>query len=195
WLRHTCVLLELEAALARAFGDRANASVVEEAVAVEHDLLDAVLDTPLGDQNADLLGGVDRGGLAVLAQRRGECRDGEQGVSLLVGDHLRVDVAAAAEDRQARPRVAAAQAAADTFLAADACDVTAFHQRDAPAAALPALRRMCSPAYRTPLPLYGSVGRSPRMAAATSPSSCRSLPSSVTVTCFSTFAVMPGGSW
>src|SRR5262249_18041960 len=69
-LRHACVLLKLEAALARAFGDRANASVVEEAVAVEHDCLDPVLETPLGDQNADLLGGTDRGRLALLAYRR-----------------------------------------------------------------------------------------------------------------------------
>jgi len=69
------------------------------------------------------------------------------------------------------------------------------HQRVAPAAALPALRRIFSSAYLTPLPLYGSGGRSSRMAAATWPSSSLSALASVTTTCLSTLAVTSGGSW
>src|SRR5580692_9022179 len=43
--------------------------------------------------------------------------------------------------------------------------------------AFPTLRRICSPWYRTPLPLYGSGLRSLRMLAATSPTCCLSIPS------------------
>ena len=42
--------------------------------------------------------------------------------------------------------------------------------------ALPTFRRTCSPAYLTPLPLYGSGGRVRRMRAAISPTSCLSIP-------------------
>ena len=52
---------ELQAALARGIGERLDAPVVEIAAAVEHDVLDALLDRALGDQLADRLGGVDIG--------------------------------------------------------------------------------------------------------------------------------------
>src|ERR1019366_9573894 len=43
--------------------------------------------------------------------------------------------------------------------------------------AFPALRRICSPWYRTPLPLYGSGLRRLRLLAATSATCCFSMPS------------------
>jgi hypothetical protein len=66
-------------------------------------------ETPLGDERPHLLGGID-GGLALLAQLRREGGDGQQGVPLLVGDHLSVDVPPAAKHRQARAEIGAAYA-------------------------------------------------------------------------------------
>src|SRR3546814_7037371 len=60
--------------------------------------------------------------------------------------------------------------------------------------AFPTLRRMCSPAYRTPLPLYGSGLRSLRMLAATSPTSCLSIPATPSFVGPSTAKVMPSGA-
>src|SRR5262249_10566356 len=98
-------------------------------------------------------------------------------------------------DRQAWALVGAAQATADTVAAAaagfESCD---RHQR-APAAALPAFRRMVSVEYLTPLPLYGSGGRRRRIRAAVWPGGPRAPHASVTTTCRSTLAVTPGGSW
>src|SRR5580692_2701229 len=52
-----------------------------------------------------------------------------------------------------------------------------------------------SPAYRTPLFLYGSGGRSDRISAATCPTCCRSIPVSEIFVCFgSTAASTPVGS-
>src|SRR6266705_755859 len=59
--------------------------------------------------------------------------------------------------------------------------------------AFPALRRICSPAYRTPLPLYGSGLRSLRMFAATSPTCCLSMPSTTNLVGVSTRNEIPSG--
>src|SRR6187401_1977156 len=64
---------------------------------------------------------------------------------------------------------------------------------DFPPAALPALRRMYSPAYLMPLPLYGSGGLKPRMFAATCPTSPLSNPFTVSFVGVSTAIVMPAG--
>ena len=58
----------------------------------------------------------------------------------------------------------------------------------------PALRRMTSPWYRTPLPLYGSGLRSLRMFAETSPTSCLSMPATLKRVGASTVKVMPSGA-
>src|SRR5215204_3821150 len=50
---------EIEAALAGGVGQRLHAPVVEIAAAVEHDVLQSLLQRALGDQLADRLGGVD----------------------------------------------------------------------------------------------------------------------------------------
>ena len=89
-----------------------------------------------------------------------------------VVDQLRVDVSAAAEHRQTRT----ARRARDPLANAIAANATplvlvVLTAHDAAPAALPALRRMYSPSYLTPLPLYGSGGRNARMSAATWPTS------------------------
>ena len=58
----------------------------------------------------------------------------------------------------------------------------------------PTLRRICSPSYRTPLPLYGSGLRSRRMLAAIWPTFCLSMPCDArTGWALSTANVMPSG--
>src|SRR4029453_19015027 len=59
--------------------------------------------------------------------------------------------------------------------------------------AFPTLRRTFSPAYRTPLPLYGSGLRILRMFAAVSPTSCLSMPETENRGGASTANVMPAG--
>src|SRR5512146_2798072 len=61
--------------------------------------------------------------------------------------------------------------------------------------ALPALRRTISPAYRTPLPLYGSGLRVARTWAATRPTSSLSIPTTARRTGVSTSKLMPSGGW
>src|SRR5262249_39798063 len=118
----------------------------------------------------------------------------KEGLLRFVRDHLDVHVPVAAEDRQPRPFVRAPQPPAHAIPAAFPRLASRHRHQRAPAAALPAFRRMVSPPYFTPLPLYGSGGRRRRIAAAVWPSSSRSPPSSVTTTCRSTLAVMPAGS-
>src|ERR1039457_3877795 len=60
--------------------------------------------------------------------------------------------------------------------------------------AFPTLRRICSPWYRTPLPLYGSGLRSLRMLAATSPTCCLSIPSTTNLVGVSTRNEIPSGA-
>src|SRR3989475_11251801 len=175
---------ELESALARPLGDGAHAAVVEEAVAVEHDLVDPLLEAAPRGEQPHLLGGAHvRGLLELRAQLGRERRDREQRLARAVGDHLHVDVPAAAEDGEPGPRLGAAHPLAHPRPAASTRDGGRIgaHQRvpAAPAAALPALRRMRSSAYLTPFALYGSPPRSP---------------SSVIITWRSTLAESPGGS-
>src|SRR3546814_5034955 len=52
---------------------------------------------------------------------------------------------------------------------------------------------MFSPAYFTPLPLYGSGGRKPRILAATSPTRCLSAPVTTTSVWVGVLIVIPSG--
>src|SRR5216683_1502672 len=63
----------------------------------------------------------------------------------------------------------------------------------APLPALPALRRIFSPRYMTPLPLYGSGGRSERMSAATWPTSSLAIPVTENLVWSCTSMVTPAG--
>src|SRR6185295_8369133 len=60
--------------------------------------------------------------------------------------------------------------------------------------ALPALRRMTSPAYLMPLPLYGSGGRRPRSSAATCPTFSLSAPSITIVVGCGALSFTPAGA-
>src|SRR3989442_1744509 len=190
---------EPESALARSLGNGAHAPVVEEAVAVEHDPVDPLLEaTPRGEE-PHLLGGAHVPRLLELRAQLGrERRDREQRLARAVRDHLHVGVLVAAEDGEPGPLLGATHPLAHPRPAASTRDGgrTGPHQRvpAAVAAALPALRRMRSSAYLTPFALYGSGGRSSRSAAAAWPSSSRSAPSSVIITWRSTLAESPGGS-
>src|SRR5256886_2364210 len=148
---------ELESALARPLGDGTHAAVVEEAVAVEHDLVDPLLETTPRGEEPHLLGGAHvRGLLELRAQLGRERRDREQRLARAVGDHLHVGVPVAAEDREPGPRLGAAHPLAHPRPAASARDRGRIgsHQRvPAAPAALPALRRMRSSAYLTPFAL------------------------------------------
>src|SRR5512147_1230701 len=63
----------------------------------------------------------------------------------------------------------------------------------AAAAALPALRRIYSPSYFTPFPLYGSGGRNDRIFAATCPTSCLSMPLMTMFVGIGVSSLMPEG--
>src|SRR5262245_35137144 len=151
----TVILLELQAAGARAVGERLHAPVIEIAAAIEADLLDTALLRALGEQLAH--GRADRG-LALALGARAEilaarCR-GQRDPAHVVDD-LRVDVTRAPEHRQARPLGRADHPLADA-VAPDAAPfgmiVRAAHDDVVPAG-FPALRRMYSASYLIPLPL------------------------------------------
>src|SRR5690606_7733123 len=57
------------------------------------------------------------------------------------------------------------------------------------------LRMMVSSEYFTPLPLYGSGGRKPRIFAATCPTICLSAPCTTTSVWVGVATVMPSGTW
>src|SRR5437867_7248169 len=96
--------LELQAALAGAFGDRAHAAVVEEAVAIEDDPVDPLLEAPPRRKEPHLLGGAHVSPFLQLSpQLRRQARDREHRLPRAVDDHLRVDVLVAAEHGEAGP--------------------------------------------------------------------------------------------
>src|SRR4029079_5664254 len=74
-------------------------------------------------------------------------------------------------------RLAHAQVTANALLGAVLRNSDAAHDYLPPA--LPALRRICSPTYFTPFPLYGSGGRRLRISAATWPTTSLFAPSTV----------------
>src|SRR5262245_27580765 len=193
----TSDLLEVQTAGARAVGKRLDAPVVQVAAAVEAHLLDALLLRAFRHQLAHR--GRDRGlALALDARRqvlaarsRGECHAAQ------IVDDLGVDVLGAAEHRQTRTLGRTDHAAANAITpdAPALVVIVGSTHDDAVPAALPALRRMYSPSYLTPLPLYGSGGRNPRISAADWPTCHLSGPAPVTRDGFSTLIVMPvGGS-
>ena len=77
---------------------------------------------------------------------------------------------------------------ADLFLSVLAVIIIAPYFLDV----LPALRRIVSSEYLTPLPLYGSGGRNERISAAICPICCLSAPLML-ITFFSTAIVTPAG--
>src|SRR3954471_11865275 len=192
---------QAEAALAGAVGDRRDPAVVAVAAAVEDNRVDAGRAGPLGDALADLAG---LGGLvAVEGAQVGLHRRGVgQRVTLSVVDDLGHDVPRGAGDDEAWTLRRAGDVLAHPQVAAPTCGVRALARATAAALdadrhfflpAFPTLRRICSPAYRTPLPLYGSGLRSLRRLAATSPTCCLSMPLTLNRVGASTANVTPDG--
>src|SRR5262249_23349454 len=164
--------LELEAGLAGRLGQRLHAAVVEETVAVEDDLLDLPRARDLRDRPPHAPRRLDVAARrATLAHARRRLREAGGRAPGLAVDELRVDVLAAAVARDPRP-VAARDPPHPPGLSRPVpplllvSDLAPHDRPQAPAPALPTLRRTCSPRYRMPLPLYGSGGRIARRSAA-----------------------------
>src|SRR6266550_4310306 len=97
-----------------------------------------------------------------------------------VVDELRVDVVEAAENRQTGPLRGARDVHAHAPVTLRPVHLAVLRLDHAvalaPLPALPGLRRIFSPRYITPLPLYGSGGRNPRISAAAWPTSSIEIP-------------------
>src|SRR4051812_20562547 len=109
--------LELQARFARGISERHHAPMVDVAIAVEDDLVDALRLELLGDGGPDLLGALallETGELRnnrLVQRRRGRDR-----LVRVVVDDLRVDMLGRAEDAQARPLGRARHLLADAVL-------------------------------------------------------------------------------
>src|SRR5262249_30617469 len=103
---HECAS-ELQPCFTGRIGNGANPAVIEETAAVEHDAFNALLDRSLGNRAADRVCALDVAALHVLGERslqlRIHARRRDERLAPHVVDHLRVDVADAAEHAQARP--------------------------------------------------------------------------------------------
>src|SRR6185436_20658655 len=134
--------------------------------------------------------------LALDARREvlpARCR--RQGDAVQVVDDLGIDVLRAAKYRKTRTLRRTDDTAPDAIppdAAAFVLVVGPAHDDPVPAA-LPALRRMYSPSYLMPLPLYGSGGRKPRISAHDCPTCHLSAPETTSRVGFSTLMVMPAG--
>src|SRR5262249_37958629 len=119
-LMATIVLLKLQARLAGAVGDRAHAAVVNEAVPVEHDDVDALGEELLGHRLADRLGPVLLGLAGELAGQA-LLEVGRRGQDLVgrVVHRLRVDVLGRPEHGQPRALRRTRNLLADPRLAID----------------------------------------------------------------------------
>ena len=153
----------------------------EKPVAIEDNMRNILFFTDLGQRQPDLFCGLYAFdildlGHQVFRERRDRC----QCYPAIVGNDLRVDVLIALEDRNARALIRSHRPFCEPAVFA-ACGQCLFAylpsvldlKRYAPPAeptAFPALRRMTSSRYLTPLPLYGSGGLRPRSFAAVSPS-------------------------
>src|SRR5262249_51459483 len=143
-----------------------DAAVVLVAAPIKDDLCDAFVQRPPPDDATDELAGVDVLGALPLELRPNlgiERRCGDEGMTGRVVDDLGIDVLQAAKDHQTRalrrPGEPLSKAGVPDPALLDG--VLAHHFLPfpplAPALALlPALRRMTSPWYRIPFPLYGS---------------------------------------
>jgi len=139
--------VEVEAALAGALGERANPPVVLVTAAVEDHGLDAGRLRPLGKRLAHGARGVD---LAVAVRDpRLAARGRGQGPTAGIVDDLRVDELRRAEDRQARTLGGALQPQPEPLVSLATQRVATLlldHAAPPTLPALPALRRICSPA-------------------------------------------------
>src|SRR5919108_1916186 len=169
---------ELQSALTGAIGHRLHAAVISIPSAVEDNPRDTRVLCLCGEPLADL-----GGPLRLLAIRDALIRDSQKRALRAVVDELCVNVLDRAVDDEPRPL----RGAIDPLPNAEMALVALFGARlrlvnwsHYFAPALPALRRICSPTYLIPFPLYGSGGRKLRSSAATCPTSSLSAPSTTT---------------
>src|SRR6185503_20409328 len=198
-LMSMCWFLELESRFAGSVGDFLDATVEDEAVAIEHDGGDLERDQLLADRLADHASAL----LLRLAVHRSRqlllgVRGSREHATRDVVDRLRVDVLRRAEHGQTRTLRGAVDPLADGALALRALALFGGAVLDVSShgylpAVFPALRRMVSVTYLMPLPLYGSGGRKLRIFADAAPSSWRSMPDKIN-RFLSVFAEMPSGS-
>src|SRR5262249_20604207 len=163
--------LESKARFAGSVGHFFDAAVIDESVAVEHDLRDLARHQLLADALADLTRALLlRAGQPGLQARLGVARGRDHAAGGVV-DRLRVDVLGRPEDRQPRTLRRAVDALADRALALHplarllAAEFLVSSHGYFPAV-FPALRMIVSVVYLMPLPLYGSGGRKLRISAA-----------------------------
>src|SRR4051812_6339948 len=161
----------------------------KEAAAIEHDLAHAGFFGTLGERLADLRGPVlGRPGLALELLVEG--RSGGERRARRIVDHLRINVLAGTMHR--KPRLAGRTCAKrGANAAAAAVEKGEFRHGYF---FLPSLRKIYSPRYLMPLPLYGSGLRQRRISAATWPTFCLSMPLISTVFWSGVFTSTPSGS-
>src|SRR5262245_22101392 len=184
-------MLELQPAFAGAVGHCLHAAVILVPSAVEHDFRDPRLLGPGSDPLAHF-----RRLLGLLPTLELRARHGHQRAASDVVDDLRGDVLERTKHHQtwtlARPRHLLANAKVSAMPLLLACFRNRWHGYLPPA--LPALRRMTSPAYLMPFPLYGSGGRRLRSSAATCPTSALSDPSTRICVGCGAVSLMPAGA-
>src|SRR5207237_3977073 len=104
--RFFMTFLKLQTRFPRGVRHGADAPVIEEPAAVEHDALDALFDRALGDRLANRLGALDVAAAHACRERaleaRVDARRRHQRLAAHVVDHLRVDMRHAPEHAQAR---------------------------------------------------------------------------------------------
>src|SRR4029077_9603520 len=185
--------LKLQSGFSGSVRQSLDSAVIQETTPVEHHRAHTCR-LRLGGDRLAYLGGLGHAVALGLEVDRG---GGRKRVAAAVVDQLRIDMVEAAVDREPRAFLRADDVYADPAVALQAAFL-AIGLLDHPAAfaplpALPALRRIFSPRYMTPLPLYGSGGRRPRMLAATCPTSSIEIPVTANFVWSWTSMVTPGG--
>src|SRR5439155_19439933 len=120
-----------------------------------------------------------------------EARGGRHRAALRIVDHLRIDMPAGAMHRQPRTLATAMLAKRAADAPPPPIEETEFRHGYF---FLPSLRKIYSPRYLMPLPLYGSGLRQRRISAATWPTCCLSMPLISTVFWSGVFTSMPSGN-
>src|SRR5664279_3246497 len=186
---------ELQSGAAGAVRQRGDAPVIGVAAPVEHRCTHAGGDSAPADQLADLAG---LGALVTVdgTQVRLQGRGRGEGATGRVVDQLGTDVPGRAGDHQAGTRGGTHDLLAQPEVAPGTRGTPRVgnggcHDH---LPVFPTLRLTTSPAYRTPLPLYGSGLRSLRMFAAVSPTCCLSMPRTTKRVGACTSKVIPSGA-
>src|SRR2546429_750248 len=184
--------LKPQSSRASAVAQRLDPPVIAISAAIEDRGLDPLRLRALAKQRSDGFGPL---ALLALAVLRVDARRGDEGPARVVVDELRVDVRERAEHGETRPVRAAADLLAHALVPTDPALGSRFGCHYVFAAptlpALPALRRMYSPAYFTPFALYGSGSRRRRIFPGTSPTPPLSTPATFSFSGVSPLTLTP----